>query len=104
LQQVHSNVSSFVAPVKTNDTDQIVSLKSPSSQHVATAIALWTIKEDREHFGSGSLIAECPVLKFPLWVPTIFAEEVRASIRFVFALVVRLRFHFIVFVFALVVR
>ena len=92
LQQVHGNVSSFVAQV-TNDTDQSAFLISSSSLQVATATALWTIKEDREHFGSGSLIAECPVLKFPLSVPTVFAEEVRASVRFV-ALVVRLRFSF----------
>jgi len=85
--------SSFVAS-ETNDTDQSVFLISSSSLQDATAIAPRTIMKDREHIDSGALIAECPVLKFPLSVPAVFAEKVRASLHFVVALGVRLRFFF----------
>ena len=91
LQQANN---SLIAS-ETNDTDQSVFLISSSSLQDATAIALRTIMEDREHIDSGALIAECTVLKFSLSMPIIFAEEVRASIRFVCALVVRLRSFFL---------
>ena len=89
LQQANR---SFVA-LETSDTDRSVFLICSSSLRVAMAMAPQTAMEDREYLDSGALIAECPVLKFPLSVPTVFAEEVRASVRFV-ALVVRLRFSF----------
>ena len=91
LQQANS---SFIAS-EANDTDQSVFLISSGSLQDATAMVLETAKKGCEHIDSGALIAECPVLKFPLSVPTVFAEEVRASVRFVDALVVR--FVFLIF-------
>ena len=90
LQQANS---SFIA-LETNGTDQSVLLISSSSLQDATAMVRETAKEGCEHIDFGALIAECPGLKFPLSVPTVFAEEVRASVHFVLALVVRLRFSF----------